>query len=174
MAQDAISSIRTIHAFGAHQKIVDKYETYLQRAHTEGNKKSVIYGVLFSGQTFLVMAGTSLAFWQGFRMFQSGEIANVGTVFTVVLSVVVGATATLLIFPQFQAFTNASSAAGELFSIIDSPSTLDPLSTEGIQPADCAGEIIVRDLRFVAEEVVRCLRYTARTKQRRSRHRSTS
>ena len=94
------------------------------------------------------MAGTSLAFWQGFRMFQSGEIANVGTVFTVVLSVVVGATATLLIFPQFQAFTNASSAAGELFSIIDSPSTLDPLSTEGLQPADCAGEIIVRDLRF--------------------------
>jgi ATP-binding cassette subfamily B (MDR/TAP) protein 1 len=148
LAQDAISSIRTIHAFGAHQKIVDKYETYLQRAHKEGNKKSIIYGVLFSGQTFLVMAGTSLAFWQGFRMFQSGEIANVGTVFTVVLSVVVGATATLLIFPQFQAFTNASSAAGELFSIIDSPSTLDPLSTEGLQPVDCAGEIIVNDLRF--------------------------
>jgi ATP-binding cassette subfamily B (MDR/TAP) protein 1 len=146
LAQDAISSIRTIHAFGAHQKIVDKYETYLQRAHKEGNKKSIIYGV--SGQTFLVMAGTSLAFWQGFRMFQSGEIANVGTVFTVVLSVVVGATATLLIFPQFQAFTNASSAAGELFSIIDSPSTLDPLSTEGLQPVDCAGEIIVNDLRF--------------------------
>jgi ATP-binding cassette subfamily B (MDR/TAP) protein 1 len=104
--------------------------------------------VLFSGQTFLVMAGTSLAFWQGFRMFQSGEIGDVGTVFTVVLSVVVGATATLLIFPQMQAFTNASSAAGELFSIIDSPLNLDPLSIEGIQPTTCDGEIVVRDLRF--------------------------
>ncbi|CAN9286882.1 unnamed protein product [Alternaria alternata] len=149
LAQDAISSIRTIHAFGAHQKIVDGYETYLQKAHKEGNKKSVIYGVLFSGQTFLVMSGTSLAFWQGFRMFQSGEIGDVGTVFTVVLSVVLGATATLLIFPQFQAFTNASSAAGELFLIIDSPSSLDPLSTEGMQPPSCNGEIIVNDLRFV-------------------------
>ncbi|KAG9190531.1 ATP-binding cassette, subfamily B (MDR/TAP), member 1 [Alternaria panax] len=148
LAQDAISSIRTIHAFGAHQKIVDGYESYLRKAHKEGNKKSVIYGVLFSSQTFLVMSGTSLAFWQGFRMFQSGEIGDVGTVFTVVLSVVLGATATLLIFPQFQAFTNASSAAGELFLIIDSPSTLDPLSVEGWQPSSCNGEIIVHDLRF--------------------------
>lgn len=104
--------------------------------------------MLFSGQTFLVMSGTSLAFWQGFRMFQSGEISDVGTVFTVVLSVVVGATATLLIFPQMQAITNASSAAGELFSIIDSPTTLDPLSTEGIQPSECNGQITVHDLRF--------------------------
>ncbi|KAL1797292.1 hypothetical protein ACET3X_003898 [Alternaria dauci] len=148
LAQDAISSIRTIHAFGAHQKIVDGYEAYLQKAHKEGNKKSVIYGVLFSGQTFLVMSCTSLAFWQGFRMFQSGEIGDVGTVFTVVLSVVLGATATLLIFPQFQAFTNASSAAGELFLIIDSPSKLDPLSTKGMQPSSCNGEVIISDLRF--------------------------
>ncbi|KAH6644200.1 putative ABC transporter [Boeremia exigua] len=148
LAQDAISSIRTIHAFGAHQKIVDRYETYLQKAHKEGNKKSVIYGVLFSGQTFLVMSGTALAFWQGFRMFKSGEIGDVGTVFTVVLSVVVGATATLLIFPQFQALTNASSAAGELFAIIDSPATLDPLSAEGLAPADCRGDIKIHDLRF--------------------------
>lgn len=148
LAQDAISSIKTIHAFGAHQKIVERYDKYLQTAHKEGNKKSVIYGVLFSGQTFLVMSGTALAFWQGFRMFQSGEIGNVGTVFTVVLSVTLGATATLLIFPQIQAFTNASSAAGELFSIIDKTSTLDPLSTEGLQPETCAGEISIHDLRF--------------------------
>ncbi|OAL44084.1 putative ABC transporter [Pyrenochaeta sp. DS3sAY3a] len=148
LAQDAISSIRTIHAFGAQEKIVDRYDVYLQTAHKEGNKKSVIYGVLFSGQTFLVMSGTALAFWQGFRMFQSGEIGNVGTVFTVVLSVTLGATATLLIFPQVQAFTNASSAAGELFSIIDKPSSLDPLSSEGMKPTTCTGDIVIHDLRF--------------------------
>lgn len=94
------------------------------------------------------MSGTALAFWQGFRMFQSGEIGNVGTVFTVVLSVTLGATATLLIFPQVQAFTNASSAAGELFSIIDKPSSLDPLSSEGMKPTTCRGEIAIHDLRF--------------------------
>ncbi|CAI6341976.1 unnamed protein product [Periconia digitata] len=148
LAQDAFSSIRTIHAFSAQKKIVDKYDGYLSKAHVEGNKKSVIYGVLFSGQTFLVMAGTSLAFWQGFRMFQSGEIADVGTVFTVVLSVTLGATGTLLIFPQIQSFTNASSAAGELFTVIDRASSLDPLAEEGLQPTHFKGDIVIQDLRF--------------------------
>lgn len=81
LAQDAISSIRSIHAFGASKKIVLKYDEYLTAAHKEGKKKSPNYGVLFASQNFLVTASTSLAFWQGYRMFRSHEIDNVGTVF---------------------------------------------------------------------------------------------
>jgi len=143
-----LSSIKTIHAFGAQQKIVNRYDEYLQTAHKEGNKKSLLFGILFSAQTFLVMSGTALAFWEGFRLFQSGEIDNVGTVFTVVLSVTLGATSTMLVLPQLQSITNASSAASELFSIIDKPSLLDPLSPEGMQPTSFTGEIQIRDLRF--------------------------
>ena len=148
LAQDAISSIKTIHAFGAQEKIVSRYDEYLQTAHDEGKKKSPIYGVLFSVQTFLVMSGTALAFWEGFRLYRSGEISSVGPVFTVVLSVTLGATSILLIGPQIQAITNASSAAAELFSIIDKPSLLDPLSSEGIQSDSCAGDIVIRNLHF--------------------------
>lgn len=148
IAQDALSSIKTIHAFGAQLKIVDQYDKYLQEAHQEGKKKSPIYGVLFSSQTFLVMSGTALAFWQGFRMFQSGEIKDVGTVLTVVLSVTLGATSVLSVMLQTQAVTNASSAAAELFSIIDKPSLLDPLTSKGKQPVDCVGAIEFRNLYF--------------------------
>ncbi|KAI4717299.1 putative ABC transporter [Aureobasidium sp. EXF-10727] len=124
LAQDALSSIKNIHAFRAQEKIVEY------------------------GQTFLVMSGTSLAFWQGLRMFRSGEIANVGTVLTVILSVTLGATSVLLIMPQIQAITNASSAAAELFAIIDKPSMLDPLSSEGTTPNTCVGDIEIRNLSF--------------------------
>lgn len=82
IAQEAISSIRTVHAFGARAKMVNKYDDFLQEAHTEGNKKSPNYGVLFSVEYFCVYSGIALCFWQGFKMFQSGEIANVGQVFT--------------------------------------------------------------------------------------------
>ncbi len=143
-----MSSIKTIHAFGAQQKIVNRYDEHLQAAHKEGNKKSLLFGILFSAQTFLVMSGTALAFWEGFRLFRSGEIDNVGTVFTVVLSVTLGATSVMLVAPQLQSITNASSAASELFSIIDKQSLLDPLSPEGMQPTSCTGEIQIRDLRF--------------------------
>ena len=81
-------------------------------------------------------------------MFQSGEIPNVGTVFTVVLSVTLGATSILLILPQIEAISNASGAAAELFSIIDKPSLLDPLSPDGSRPSACTGEIEFRDVTF--------------------------
>ena len=143
-----MSSIKTIHAFGAQQKIVDRYDEYLQTAHKEGNKKSLIFGILFCTQSFMVMSGTALAFWEGFRLFQSGEIDSVGRVFTVVLSLTLGATSIMLVAPQLQSITNASSAASELFSIIDKPSLLDPLSPEGMQPTSFTGEIQIRDLHF--------------------------
>ena len=148
LAQEAISSIKTVHAFWAQEKMVQKYDEFLEAAHKEGKKKSPNYGILFSTEYFCVLSGTALAFWQGFRMFQSGEIQSVGVVLNVVLSVTIGATAISSIMPQFQAITNASSAAGELFSIIDKESLLDPLSPEGIQPASCTGDIEIRDLSF--------------------------
>lgn len=148
LAQDALGSIKTIHAFGAQEKIIRWYDEYLQTAHDEGKKKSLLYGTMFCGQTFLVMSGTALAFWQGYRMFRSGEIPNVGTVLTVILSVTLGATSTMLIMPQIQAITNASSAAAELFAIIDEPSMLDPLSSEGRTPDTCVGDIEIRNLTF--------------------------
>lgn len=148
LAQDAISSIRTIHAFGAQDKIVAKYDEYLSMAHKEGKKKSPNYGVLFATQNFLVTAATSLAFWQGYRMFRSGEINSVGTVFTVVLSVAISTTSLSSILPQQQAIANASSAASELLSTINKKSLLDPLSPEGKQPPSCKGRIEIRNLRF--------------------------
>ncbi|KAL9110312.1 MAG: hypothetical protein Q9227_005043 [Pyrenula ochraceoflavens] len=148
VAQDALGSIKTIHAFGAQRKVVEHYNQDLQTAHQEGNKKTLIYGVMFSVGTFLVMSGTALAFWEGFRMFQGGEIKSIGTVFTVVLSVTLGATSLLLIFPQTQTITSASSAAAELFSIMDKPSLLDPLSSDGQRPNLCSGNIEIRNLNF--------------------------
>ena len=148
LAQEAISSIRTVHAFWAQEKMAQSYNEYLEQAHKEGKKKSPNYGILFSTEYFCVYSGIALSFWQGFRMYQSGEIGDVGTVFTVVLSVTIAATAVSTIAPQIQSLTNAASAASELFSIIDKESLLDPLSTKGIAPSTCQGEIEIKDLKF--------------------------
>lgn len=47
LLQDALSSLRTIRAFGAEGKILRKYDEFLAEAHVEGNKKSPVYVVLF-------------------------------------------------------------------------------------------------------------------------------
>lgn len=107
-----------------------------------------MFGILYCTQTFLVLSGTALAFWEGFRLYESGEIQNVGTVFTVVLSVSLGATSIILFLPQIENIAGAASAASELFSVIDKHSLLDPMSTEGKQPDECLGHIEIRNLTF--------------------------
>ena len=87
IAQDALSSMKTILAFSAQEKIVTLYDEYLQTAYNKGKKKSILFGVLFSSQTFFTISGTALAFWEGSRLYQSGEIPDVGKVITVILSV---------------------------------------------------------------------------------------
>lgn len=82
LAQESITSIRTVHAFWAREKMVKKYDEFLQKAHVEGNKKSPIFGTFYCSSYFCVYSGIALCFWQGFRMFQSGEVANAGQVFT--------------------------------------------------------------------------------------------
>jgi len=81
-------------------------------------------------------------------LFRSKEIDNVETIFTVVLSVTLDATFVMLIASQLQFITNASSAAFELFFIIDKQSLLNSLSLESMQLTFCTEEIQIRDLRF--------------------------
>jgi ATP-binding cassette subfamily B (MDR/TAP) protein 1 len=48
VAQDALASIKTVRAFGAGAELVRTYDKFLQEAHEEGKKKSIIFAVLFS------------------------------------------------------------------------------------------------------------------------------
>ncbi|EAU32520.1 hypothetical protein ATEG_07136 [Aspergillus terreus NIH2624] len=149
VSHEALSSIKTVHAFWAQKLMVSRFDEYLVKAHKEGNKKSLNYGVMFGTEFFCSYGMMALAFWQGHRMYLSGEIPDIGTVFTVVLSVAIAASSVTIFAMQVTALTNAAAAAAELFAIMDKPSSLDPLSEEGIQPATCIGQIEVRDLKFV-------------------------
>nr|POE66217.1 leptomycin b resistance protein pmd1 [Quercus suber] len=148
LAQEAISSIKTVHAFWAHDKMTERYDELLSEAHQEARKKSPNFAVVLSVQYFLGLAATALSFWEGFRLYEAGEINEVGDVLTVLLSVVMGATAISSIAPQIQSITNAGAASSELFEVIEKESLLDPLSAEGKQPLTCHGEVEIRGLDF--------------------------
>jgi ATP-binding cassette subfamily B (MDR/TAP) protein 1 len=61
---------------------------------------------------------------------------------------VVAATALSSIAPQVLALTKASSAAGEMFRIIDRTSDIDSLSEDGLVPEECTGNIEIKDVHF--------------------------
>ena len=82
LAEEVFSSMRTVHAFWAHPKLSADYEGYLAQAKKEGMSLSPWYGVVFSIEYFCVFSGYGLAFWQGIKMYASGEITEPGDIVT--------------------------------------------------------------------------------------------
>ncbi|KAL2829227.1 P-loop containing nucleoside triphosphate hydrolase protein [Aspergillus cavernicola] len=148
LAQEALSSIKTVHAFSAQDRMVRKYDEFLAEAHEYGKKKTIPYGIMSGTVYFCIFSGNALAFWQGYRMYLSGEIDAVGDVFTVVLCTVIASSSINLFFPQIQFVAGAIAAAAEFFRIMDKPSQLDPLSDTGLKPNECTGIINVDDVSF--------------------------
>lgn len=84
LAEEVFSSMRTVHAFWLQPTLSKRYDALLGDAMKVGMKKSPNYAVLFSTEFFCVFSGYGLAFWQGIRMYASGEIAESGDVVTYV------------------------------------------------------------------------------------------
>ncbi|PNS20971.1 Leptomycin B resistance protein pmd1 [Sphaceloma murrayae] len=148
LAQEVLSSMKTVHAFCAQDKILRRYNALVSAARIHGNKKSPTGGIVAFSQQFCTLGGTALAFWQGFRMFRSGEIDSAGTVLSVVLCITIGAGGMMQILPQLEAIVNAGAAAAEVSSILRKQSHLDPLSTKGEQPSIFQGSIQLQDVHF--------------------------
>ena len=90
LAQECLTSIKTVHAFWAHNKMTNSYGQFLEEAYSIALKKGAVYAVLFSVEFFCMLSATALAYWEGYRMWSSGEIPDVGTVFNVVLAINIG------------------------------------------------------------------------------------
>ncbi|CAM1501550.1 Fc.00g035340.m01.CDS01 [Cosmosporella sp. VM-42] len=148
LADEAFSTIRTAHAFWAFPKLCDRFIVILEEARQVGARKSLIYAILFAMEFFLIYAGYALAFWQGIRMYSTGEITKPGTVVTVIFAMIVAATALTQIAPQIIAITKAAAAAAQLFKTIDRKSQIDSLSYEGNTIPGFQGRIQFRGVHF--------------------------
>ncbi|TQV90758.1 lipid A export ATP-binding/permease protein msbA [Cordyceps javanica] len=148
VAEEAFATIRTAHAFWAFPKLSRRFAGILEDARQVGNKKSLIYAILFPFEFFCIFAGYGLAFWQGMRMYASGEISQPGTVVTVIFAVLVAAQALTQIAPQTVAISKAAAAAHDMFAVIDRKSAVDSLSTAGTTIPDFQGNIKVSNVDF--------------------------
>ncbi|KFA47530.1 hypothetical protein S40293_02105 [Stachybotrys chartarum IBT 40293] len=148
LAEEAFSTIRTVHAFWAFPKLSRRFTHTLEEARHVGAKKSLIYAILFPTEFFCIFSGYGLAFWQGIRMYARGEITEPGTVVTVIFAVLVAAQALTQIAPQTISISKATAAAYEMFAIIDRISDVDSLSEGGSKIENFQGDIKLRNVKF--------------------------
>ncbi|KAL7619853.1 hypothetical protein AAE478_010398 [Parahypoxylon ruwenzoriense] len=147
-AENILGGVRTVHAFNLRLRVVKEYFKYLSHAYSIGMKKNRVYGVLFGGEYFVVYSGMGLAFWQGIHMISRGEVPDIGTVFTVLYSVIIAATTFLSIAPHMVIFVRAATAASEMFTLIGRPSEINSFDKSGDKLCDVTGAIDVKDVCF--------------------------
>ncbi|XP_060270944.1 ATP-binding cassette sub-family B member 5 isoform X3 [Ovis aries] len=149
VAEEVLSSIRTVIAFGAQEKEIQRYLQNLKDAKDVGIKKAIA-SKLSLGAVYFFMNGTyGLAFWYGTSLILSGEPDyTIGTVLAVFFSVIhssycIGAAA-----PNFETFTIARGAAFNIFRIIDKKPTIDNFSTTGYKLECIEGTVEFKNVSF--------------------------
>ncbi|KAH6691451.1 ATP-binding cassette multidrug transport protein [Plectosphaerella plurivora] len=147
-AESILGSVRTIHAFNLRPRLVREYAGFTQKSREMGQKKNWLYGVMFGGEYFVIYAGMGLAFWQGVAMISRGEVEKMGTIFTVLFSVIIASTSINALAPHILAFSRATTAANELFRLIDRQSEIDPFAEKGLKPTTTEGTIDIQGVGF--------------------------
>ncbi|KAL5593006.1 hypothetical protein FOBRF1_012108 [Fusarium oxysporum] len=147
-AETVLASVRTTKAFSLGGRMSDSYAKFLHDAHVLGNKKSLIYAVEFAGEYLVIFAGMGLAFWQGISMIARGEVKDMGTIFTVLFSVIIAASIINSVAPHLISFSRAASAANQFFVVIDRESNINPFDESGLIPLSTEGVIELRNVTF--------------------------
>lgn len=80
-AESILSTSRTVHAFGLRARLVEDFDRLLKEMRILGNRKSPVFGFLFSSEYTIIFSGFGLCFWQGIKMIARGEVDDPGDIF---------------------------------------------------------------------------------------------
>ncbi|KAJ5913929.1 hypothetical protein N7504_002812 [Penicillium tannophilum] len=147
-AEEAISSIRHVTAFGIQDKLADRYQKLLSKAEGYGLKSRIALAAMMAIMNGVIFWTYGLTFWQGSRYLVVGDI-GLGALITILLAILTGAFTFGNIAPNFQAFATGVAATGKILATVSRESPLDPSSATGNKLQDVYGTIELRDIRHV-------------------------
>uniref|UniRef100_A0A674I892 ATP-binding cassette sub-family B member 5 n=1 Tax=Terrapene triunguis TaxID=2587831 RepID=A0A674I892_9SAUR len=142
VAEEVLSSVRTVVAFGGQEKEINRYTSNLGEAKNLGIKKAIA-SKLSVGFLYLIINGCyGLGFWYGTTLILDENTGySIGTVLAV--SVIF-----LHQSPHFETFSIARGAAFKVFKIIDQKPTIDSFSSDGHKLDHIKGTLEFNNVQF--------------------------
>ncbi|KAF9930602.1 Multidrug resistance protein 1 [Linnemannia zychae] len=147
IAEQAISSIRTVVAFSGQKRETESYIKHLDSAFLTGKKKAIATGLGVGAFMFIIFSAYGLAFWYGAHQVYDGHM-NGGQVINVFFGMIMGAFSLGNIGPNVAAFASGQGAAYQIFKTIDRVPTIDSSNPNGAKPENVKGHIVVTDVDF--------------------------
>ncbi|XP_059178858.1 ATP-dependent translocase ABCB1-like [Physella acuta] len=147
VAEEVLSSIRTVHAFGGQDKEAKRYIASLSDARKFGIRKSLMGGLGQGMMWFIIFCNWALGFWYGGRLVRHGDY-EVKDMMTVFFTTFISCLSLGLAAPSIVTINVGRGAAYDVFRLIDRISNIDSSSTEGLKPATITGRIQVQNVHF--------------------------
>ncbi|XP_063831950.1 multidrug resistance protein homolog 49 [Ostrinia nubilalis] len=152
IAEEVLSAIRTVIAFGGEQKEITRYSTRLEPAKKMGTKKGVYSGLGSGVMWFIIYATYALSFWYGVGLIldsrhEARPVYTPAVLMIIFFSVLQGAQNMGLTSPHMEAINAARASGGSIFAVLDRKPAIDSLSTEGLRP-ELTGDLELKNVFF--------------------------
>ena len=149
IAQEALSSIRTVLAFGLTKTSIKKYSNNLNDAEKMAKKKGIISGIFggLSGGLLTFCFGIGIIY--GVYLYRSNCIKyNPGAIIQSFFLVITSTFSIGQALPYLKELAEAKGSAIKVFEILETKSKIDPFESNGQKLNDINGEIEFKDIHF--------------------------
>ncbi|XP_073681406.1 bile salt export pump [Garra rufa] len=148
VADEVLSSVRTVAAFGGEKKEVERYDRNLVSAQRWGIRKGLIMGFFTGYLWFIIFLCYALAFWYGSSLVVDTQEYSPGTLLQVFLGVLVAAMNLGQAAPCLEAFAAGRGAATIIFETIEREPQIDCLSEAGYKLDKVKGDLEFHNVTF--------------------------
>nr|CAD1918045.1 ABCB transporter [Chrysochus auratus] len=153
IAEEALSAIRTVVAFGGQEKEATRYDEKLVFARKNNIRRSLFTGLNMGILWFIIYASYGLALWYGIGLilrdkYEANPIYTVSTMITVFFSVMNGSMSVGMSSPYIEAFGISRGAGSKLFTIIDKEPVINLSKGKGQQLNNLKGNITFKKVDF--------------------------
>nr|POE80441.1 putative multidrug resistance protein [Quercus suber] len=146
IADQAISSIRTVYSYVGEKETLDRFSRALQTTLEFGIKQGLVKGILL-GSMGMIYIGWGFQAWVGtYLVTQKHEKG--GHVFIAGFNVLMGGLSVLSALPYLTGITEATTAASRIFEMIDRVPTIDSEDKKGKALSFVRGDIEFKDVYF--------------------------
>ncbi|KAJ8919087.1 hypothetical protein NQ315_012072 [Exocentrus adspersus] len=153
VAEEVLSNIRTVVAFGGQKKEIERYDKSLIFAKNNNIKRSMFAAIGFGLLWFIIYSSYALAFWYGVKLILDERgtpdptytPANMVTVF---FSVMTGSMNFAIASPYIEAFGISKAAGNRIFQVIDSVPEINLSKDNGEKIDNLKGNIKFRKVHF--------------------------
>ncbi|PIA30044.1 hypothetical protein AQUCO_05700033v1 [Aquilegia coerulea] len=147
VANDAVSSIRTVASFCAEQRIMDLYQNKCEAPIKNGVRQGLVSGAGYGFSFFALYCNNALIFYIGAQLVQHDK-ATFGEVFKVFFALTMaamGLSQTSAIGPDAN---KAKDSAASIFELLDRKPKIDSNSNEGTTLSSVTGDINLHHISF--------------------------